>query len=64
MRPTARKMAYVKSSFLSVIPSEPSASQWPFLSPLLILGEGEGEVTRPDLRHTFRPQPPLLASRP
>ena len=34
------------------------------LSPLLILGEGEGEVTRPDLRHTFRPQPPPLASRP
>ncbi len=31
-----------------------------FLSPLLILGEGEGEVTRYGLRHRFRPRPPTL----
>ena len=31
-----------------------------FLSPLLILGEGEGEVTRYGLRHRFRLRPPTL----
>jgi len=35
-------------------------AQRPFLSPLLILGEGEGEVTRYGPRHRFRLRPLTL----
>ena len=50
----------LKARMISPVRSTYALGQRPFLFPLLILGEGEGEVTRYGLRHRFRPRPLTL----
>jgi hypothetical protein len=53
----ARLTTGPQAKILSKLEATKTLGQSTFLSPLLILGEGEGEVTRSGLGHTLRPQP-------